>query len=228
MSMHKKPLTAIEEAGLIAHGFGRDIGKPSMAADIFRHGVAWGQMSELDKIKSIQKQIDHGMPFQDNLRNRLTELLAALISLTQAQHSDDIAVDRFAEAMKAKLDKKRDQGRGGWETAKPEYLSQLLLDHVAKGDPVDVANFCMMLHNLGSGISQCGRKPDGVVKPFAWMQLVNGEPIRSVALFEREKQGMSDNIKTLYPDLKISWIELFTPPLFLQSQVQQEPVGDKT
>lgn len=85
MSMHKKPLTAIEEAGLIAHGFGRDIGKPSMTADIFRHGVTWGQMSEQDKIAGIQKQLDHRMPFQDNLRNRLTELLPALISLPQAQ-----------------------------------------------------------------------------------------------------------------------------------------------
>src|SRR5690554_6241206 len=32
-----------------------------------------------------------------------------------AQHPDDAAVDRFAEAMKAKLAKKRAEGRGGWE-----------------------------------------------------------------------------------------------------------------
>lgn len=56
-------------------------------------------------------------------------------------------------------------------------------------------------------------------KPFAWMQLVDGEPLRSVALFEREKQGMEDHIKLTYPDLKISWIELFTAPA---SQAQQE------
>lgn len=85
MSMHKKPLTAIEEAGLIAHGFGRDIGKPSMAADIFRHGVEWGQMSELDKIASIQRQIDHGMPFEDGLRNRFSELLNTLISAPEGE-----------------------------------------------------------------------------------------------------------------------------------------------
>ena len=68
------------------------------------------------------------------------------------QHSDDIAVDHFAAAMKAKLAKKREQGRGGWETAKPEYLSKLLLDHIAKGDPIDVANFCMMLCSMESKI----------------------------------------------------------------------------
>ena len=41
MSMHRKPLTDLEREGLIAHGLGRDIGKPSMLADVFRHGVAW-------------------------------------------------------------------------------------------------------------------------------------------------------------------------------------------
>ena len=80
MSMHKKSLTTIEEVGLIAHGFGQDIGKPSMAADIFRHGVAWGQKSELDQIASIQAQLDHGMPFDDCLRGRLAELLDGMVS----------------------------------------------------------------------------------------------------------------------------------------------------
>lgn len=64
-------------------------------------------------------------------------------------HSDDLAVDRFAVAMKAKLAAKRGEGRGGWDNpdeCKVEYLAQLLCDHVQKGDPVDVANFAMMLH----------------------------------------------------------------------------------
>lgn len=78
MSMHKTPLTTIEETGLIAHGFGRDIGRPSQAADIFRHGVAWGQMSVADQIASIQKQIEHEMPFDKKLRNRFAELLVLL------------------------------------------------------------------------------------------------------------------------------------------------------
>ena len=80
MSMHKKPLTDIEETGLISHGFGRDIGKPSMAADIFRHGVAWGQKSELEQIACIQEHIDNGMPVDDYLRGRLSELLSGMVS----------------------------------------------------------------------------------------------------------------------------------------------------
>lgn len=86
MSMHKKQLTVVEETGLIAHGFGRDIGKPSMAADIFRHGVEWGQMPELEKIASIQRQIEHGMPFDDELRKRFSELLNTLISALEGNN----------------------------------------------------------------------------------------------------------------------------------------------
>lgn len=33
-----------------------------------------------------------------------------------------------------------------------EHLGDLLVQHVAKGDPVDIANFCMMLHQRGAGI----------------------------------------------------------------------------
>ena len=39
MSMHKIPLTPIEEAGLRAHGL--DIGKPSQLSDAFRQGVRY-------------------------------------------------------------------------------------------------------------------------------------------------------------------------------------------
>ena len=67
-------------------------------------------------------------------------------------HPDDIAVDNFAAAMKIKLAKSRAKGRSGWETAGAKHLSQLLIDHVPKGDPVDVANFAMMLHQTNQSI----------------------------------------------------------------------------
>lgn len=70
-------------------------------------------------------------------------------------HSDDLAVDRFAIAMKAKLAQKRAEGRGGWDRpdeCSAELLSSMLHDHAAKGDPVDVGNFAMMLHQRGERI----------------------------------------------------------------------------
>lgn len=39
MSMHKKPLTELEHAGLKAHGL--DIGTPSQLSDVFRQGIAF-------------------------------------------------------------------------------------------------------------------------------------------------------------------------------------------
>lgn len=73
-----------------------------------------------------------------------------------ATHPDDEAVDRFAAAMKAKLSKKRSEGRGGWENkdeCSADFLSDLLRGHVEKGDPVDVANLAMMLHQRDERIS---------------------------------------------------------------------------
>lgn len=70
-----------------------------------------------------------------------------------AKHPDDEAVDRFAQAMKEKLAAVREKGRSGWQTCSQDGLSWMLRDHVAKGDPRDVANFCVFLWELGYGIS---------------------------------------------------------------------------
>jgi hypothetical protein len=87
----------------------------------------------------------------DNAREAARQAVAAAEAMTsdqQAAHPDDLAVDRFAAAMKSKLAQKRGEGRGGWETAEcaDEFLAELLMGHTKKGDPVDVANFAMMLH----------------------------------------------------------------------------------
>ncbi|KVP71081.1 hypothetical protein WJ92_28030 [Burkholderia ubonensis] len=67
-------------------------------------------------------------------------------------HSDDLAVDRFAVEMKSKLAAARAKGRGGWEQCSPAALSRMLREHVKKGDPRDVANFCAFLWNLRAPI----------------------------------------------------------------------------
>ena len=68
------------------------------------------------------------------------------------QNADDLAVDKFALAMKEKMALKAKQGRGGWNDPPQctiQHLQRLLEDHVAKGDPVDVANLSMMLWHRG-------------------------------------------------------------------------------
>lgn len=71
------------------------------------------------------------------------------------KHADDVAVEAFAKVMSDKLASKRALGYGGWDDknkCSSEQLSQLLREHVEKGDPVDVANFAMMLHQRGERI----------------------------------------------------------------------------
>jgi len=68
-------------------------------------------------------------------------------------HLDDWWVDLFAKEMKAKLENARSKGRGGWQDCPPAELSRMLREHVEKGDPRDVANFCMFLWALRSPIS---------------------------------------------------------------------------
>lgn len=74
---------------------------------------------------------------------------------------DDVAVDLFAQAMKRKFAQKREEGRSGWDhpSTTGAALSSMLRDHVAKGDPVDVANFAMMLHQRGERIAPYEVKP---------------------------------------------------------------------
>lgn len=74
----------------------------------------------------------------------------------RAAHPDDVAVDRFAAALKAKLAQKRAEGFGGWEDKEAcsnGHLSQLLVEHVHKGDPVDIGNLAMMLHQRGEVVA---------------------------------------------------------------------------
>ena len=87
------------------------------------------------------------------------------LALSEAKPSlgdDDEYVDCFAEAMKAKMQLKSKQGRAGWQDkddCTADLLSRLLREHVEKGDPVDVANFAMMLHQRGERIAAAEAQP---------------------------------------------------------------------
>lgn len=98
----------------------------------------------------------------EKLSDRASEFFgvsAVAAAKVAAVHSDDAAVDRFAAEMKAKLAAARVKGRGGWETCPPEVLSRMLREHTDKGDPRDVANFCMFLWSLGQPIAAAPAAP---------------------------------------------------------------------
>lgn len=75
-------------------------------------------------------------------------------NLPEAATNDTAAVVSFAAAMASKLYRAQQLGRAGWDDPTRctiESLQRALLESVAKGDPVDVANYAMMLFARGAG-----------------------------------------------------------------------------
>jgi hypothetical protein len=96
-------------------------------------------------------------------------------------HSDDIAVDKFAGMMKTKLAKSREKGRGGWddpEQCTVEFLAKLLIEHIRKGDPVDVANLAMMLSLRNADGNVLKEALDAVIEvAVEWERTLGSEPV---------------------------------------------------
>jgi hypothetical protein len=94
-------------------------------------------------------------------------------------------ITNLVNAMEVKLAKKRREGRGGWHRpndCEPGRLADALLDHLAKGDVVDVANFAMMLHNRGDG---------GLALIGAWAQRVKALKQTARALPDRKPADLT-------------------------------------
>lgn len=77
-----------------------------------------------------------------------------ITSLNAPVVADKEGIRRFAEAMNKKMGTKRRAGKRGWNTTRysgwgcsVRELESMLREHLAKGDVVDVANFCMMIWN---------------------------------------------------------------------------------
>lgn len=129
------------------------------------------------------------MPFNSPIYEGVRAAVQRDMHAGAAWHSDTVAVYRFADEMAAKMEQARAKGRGGWETCPPEVLSSMLREHVEKGDPRDVANFCMMLWHLGQPIAPAPQaqdvQRDAGVKPkpgryvLAWME-GKSVPIRAM------------------------------------------------
>lgn len=139
--------------------------------------------------------------------------------MTGDQHPDDVAVDRFADAMKAKLAKKRAEGRGGWENrdeCSQEFLSGLLRDHVEKGDPVDVGNLAMMLRQRGETIlpdhepAVARAQLNAIVD--AWEALPGGRQVRNSDVEEWLAEDMAPAINSIRGFLQRPRPDGITPP----------------
>ncbi len=110
--------------------------------------------------KQVWKRVNGTHPYNGMFGRMVADFARALLAASPVEqpaaapiHSDDACVDQFAASLKSKLALARAKGRGGWESCDPADLSRMLREHVEKGDPRDVANFCMFLWALGKPIS---------------------------------------------------------------------------
>ncbi|WP_202967477.1 hypothetical protein, partial [Pseudomonas abietaniphila] len=85
--------------------------------------------------------------------------------------TDENALEIFSKLMAHKLAKKSQEGRHGWQRMSQQELTSMLREHVEKGDPVDVANFCMMLCANGFKI---GRSTDADTAALQCAQTIVG------------------------------------------------------
>lgn len=124
-----------------------------------------------------------------------TQQLAGLLQHVEGGsadlHPDDAAVDRFAEALKAKLARSRAKGRGGWDNAEvcsAEDLARILIKHLGKGNSgtfEDVATFAMMLHQRGADpavLAEAIQARDAAAKREGWadMKRIAGREIEQL------------------------------------------------
>lgn len=90
----------------------------------------------------------------------------AILASVPPAHPDDMAIDRFALAMKAKMARGRAKGRGGWDDpaqCRVEDLAEMLREHIGKGNAgnfEDIANLAMMLHARGADPAILAGTPD--------------------------------------------------------------------
>lgn len=135
------------------------------------------RLDQIEKARRVLGQIanrDSGYFYNDGYPRSVTikkevenvlKVLNTLAAAAPSDHTDDLAVDRFAAAMKAKMAASRAKGRNGWDNpdlCPVERLQGMLLDHLAKGDPVDIGNFAMMLFNRNAPVAAAapGAVPD--------------------------------------------------------------------
>lgn len=144
-------------------------------------------------------------------------------------HPDDAAVDRFAAALKTKLAHARAKGRSGWDSAEctQQRLSGMLREHVEKGDPRDVANFCMFLWCRGEAIAapqQEVQAVDDLAKELDTVREALQWYMRRYDHLQRVRHRMRDPERTMVCDILANGSLLV--PEGQRYTVQPAPSGD--
>lgn len=133
---------------------------------------------------------------------RIRSALTIAPAVSPYEHYDNYAIEQFAKMMREKMSASRAKGRSGWsdpEKCSVEYLRSLLYEHLDKGDPVDVANICMMLRHHEASTALVPAPPE---------------------LFDPEG-NWADFIKSAYPEAEKA-MRKYPQPNYVISKVAEE------
>jgi hypothetical protein len=146
-----------EAGGRMNHNITKEGNKPVLSREqieAFRRiakvefqGTRVDQICDL-ALRAIDRQED-----RRNAERPITEL--------SDERADKEGCAKFVEAMLSKLRLKRAEGKYGWNdpsVCSIEELSLWLGEHILKGDPVDIANYCMMIWNRRAAMAQQEKK----------------------------------------------------------------------
>lgn len=160
--------------------------------DLIRRGNAKNAIKLGDTVEALQQRID-SIPAVHFATSPGVTAGAASPDV----HVDDHCIRQFAKTMSDKMAASRAKGRSGWDDANQcsvDHLRSCLYDHLDKGDPVDVANFCMMLHHRGASTCSNTLSPDvqalvDALEPFAAGVMSEENRHRAKAALSRVKGG---------------------------------------
>lgn len=108
---------------------------------------------------------------------------------------DDAALYAYAAVVSAKLAAGRAAGRGGWNDpvqCSIERLQGMLVECVAKGDPVDVGALAMMIHQRGGRTALAQHQQNPLLTLLALQPLVEPVYIGKALMAHREARVVLD------------------------------------
>lgn len=98
-----------------------------------------------DILREHEASLRGGMIIGADMRTIADSLSQAARCVDRWRDEDHIRV--FAAMMTGKMALKTAQGVHGWPNLPTSHLWAMLKEHVAKGDPIDIAIFAMMIHH---------------------------------------------------------------------------------
>ena len=105
---------------------------------------------DLKELMNDRKVEKDALPTQDGAEHNALDdarwIIKSVLHLT-LEHKLETMVHEFTTAMKAKLQKKANEGRDGWDSPDwtPKMIRKALDEHIETGDPIDIANYCAFL-----------------------------------------------------------------------------------